>query len=329
MTSPTLVTITNNGTMLARGIGLLLGDLHDKSGLESQTWECLYSGGKIFVNEPMSTVEKYGEAAFGNLSLAPGASSSYTIVYYAGAHINTGCGSTFTGYSATPLNGFAGQYNMTEPYPAGTVNPAAASLTNSAENGTIAPTVTVSYVGVTASIRQVSPFGNLMTVPDTGSTFIDRLAVTGSKGVVIFSTTAPNSNLHVSSGGVVTTVNGPLATGTYTVSGTDYDSLGDTGSWSYALVVTKAPITCPRDRNRNSVSRHADGEFYGRISVTGARGTVIFSTTSPNSNLHVSSGGVVTTMNGPLATGTYTVSGTDCDSLGDTGSWSYILSVTK
>jgi len=40
----------------------------------------------------------------------------------------------------------------------------------------------------------------------------------------------------------------------------------------------------------------------------------------------VSSAGAVTT-SGTLATGTYTVSGTDSDGSGDAGTWTYILTV--
>src|ERR1700723_1870167 len=48
-------------------------------------------------------------------------------------------------------------------------------------------------------------------------------------------TTSPNTNLDVSSSGVVTTSGGTLAAGNYTVSGTDTDAYGDSGTWSYHL----------------------------------------------------------------------------------------------
>jgi len=69
---------------------------------------CLYSNGSIFVNEPLTTVKGYGQVAIGNPTLAPGATDSYTVVYYAGSRQNTGCGRAFTGYSATPHNGYPG-----------------------------------------------------------------------------------------------------------------------------------------------------------------------------------------------------------------------------
>lgn len=157
LTAPTLITITNNGTLAAAQVALQLGDRGNSTSLEDETWVCFYSGGNILVNEPLTTVKGYGRAAIGNLTLAPAATDSYTVIYYAGIKENTGCGGAFTGYSATPYNGYVGQYNSTEPYPSGATNPAALSLTNPVEGESITPTVTVTYVGVHGPLVQIPP----------------------------------------------------------------------------------------------------------------------------------------------------------------------------
>ena len=90
MTAPTLITITNNGTLVASAVALQLSDQNNNTSLEGETWACLYSNGSIFVNEPLTTVKGYGQVAIGNPTLAPGATDSYTVVYYAGSRQNTG-----------------------------------------------------------------------------------------------------------------------------------------------------------------------------------------------------------------------------------------------
>ena len=328
MTAPTLITITNNGTMTASEVALRLSDQSKNTILEPETWMCLYSDGSIFANEPLTTVKGYGQTAIGNLTLAPGATNTYTVVYYAGATENTGCGNAFTGRSATPYNGYSGQYNSTERYPTGTTNSAATSLTNPAESGTLTPTVTVSYIGVAGTITQIAPFGQSKTVASTASAFGDQLAVTGSSGSVTYVVTSSNSHLKVTGRGVITTVGGPLAVGTYTVSGTDSDTSADTGTWTYTLTVTKGTITCKEPHGRTMQSSHW-GDFDDQLSESGSYGTPTYTVTSSDDNLHVSSDGKITTYGARLAPGTYSISGKCKDSYGDIGAWSYTLTVSK
>ena len=61
--------------------------------------------------------------------------------------------------------------------------------------------------------------------------------------------------------------------------------------------------------------------------MNNAIGTVAFLTTSPSAGLHVSADGTISTT-GALAPGLYTVAGTDSDGYGDTGTWTYALTVT-
>jgi hypothetical protein len=73
-------------------------------------------------------------------------------------------------------------------------------------------------------------------VVTTGSAaFAGTLATNGSG--VTFKVTSPNAHLAVSSSGKVTTT-GPLAVGTYSISGTDADTAGGSGYWGFTLSVT-------------------------------------------------------------------------------------------
>ncbi len=155
MTAPELITITNNGTVPATEVALQLSDTNNNATLKTELWTCLYSdgssGGGVFFNEPLTTVEGYGQAAIGHLTLAPGATDSYTVVYYAGPTENTGCGTAYTGWQNIPYGGYPGAYYHAIAYagaaPTLGANSAALALTNGAENATITPMVTVSYTG--------------------------------------------------------------------------------------------------------------------------------------------------------------------------------------
>jgi hypothetical protein len=151
MTALTPITIMNNGSSTAATFSLQLSDQSNNATLRGGTWACLVSNGRVFFNEPVTTVEGYGWAEIPHLTLAPGATDTYTVVYYAGTSENTGCGNAFAGYSAVPIDGYPGQYSATEPYPAGTSNPAAVSLTNPAEGGTLSVTVTINAGASTES----------------------------------------------------------------------------------------------------------------------------------------------------------------------------------
>ena len=115
----------------------------------------------------------------------------------------------------------------------------------------------------------------------------------------------------------------PASVGTYTISGTDSDSLGDAGAWTYTLTVSVAAITQVAPFGK-SVSTTASSAFSDDVATNGSG--VIFNAVA-NADLSVSSSGKVTTP-GALAVGDYSISGTDSDSLGDAGTWSYTLTVT-
>jgi hypothetical protein len=170
-----------------------------------------------------------------------------------------------------------------------------------------------------------------VSVANSGGSFADQLNVSGARGTVNYVVTASNPHVNVTPSGLVetvgATVGAPLAVGTYTVSGTVSDAYGDTGAWTYTLTVTKGTIICNGPGRR--VTRSDSGrDFDDHLVASGWSGSVTFDVTSPNSHLHISNDGNVTTVGGPLAPGSYTFSGTDTDPYGNAGKWSYTLTVS-
>ena len=191
--------------------------------------------------------------------------------------------------------------------------------------------------GETGKIFQVDSFERTVTVANSDGSFHDQLAVGGSRGTVSYVVTSPNAHLAVTSSGAITTVGASagaaLPVGTYTVSGTDSDSDGDTGTWSFTLTVIKGFIIQIPPTFKSVSVANSGGSFADQLNVSGARGTVDYVVTASNPHVNVTPSGLVetvgATVGAPLAVGTYTVSGTDSDAYGDTGTWSYTLTVTK
>jgi hypothetical protein len=74
-----------------------------------------------------------------------------------------------------------------------------------------------------------------------GTAFTDRLQVSDATGTVTYVQTDGSDSVTVSSSGAVSAP-GTLSAGTYTASGTDSDTSGDTGTWTYTLdVLQPAP----------------------------------------------------------------------------------------
>ena len=215
-----------------------------------------------------------------------------------------------TGFLTTTGTLAAGTYSITD-----------GSLTdgNPVDDGTYTYQLTVTAVPITQS----SPTSVTTT---TGLGFTDTIGTTGGIGTVTFVTTAPSSpaGVNVDSSGAVTTT-GALAANTYTVSGTDSDIYGDTGTWSYSLVVT--PSIIQGAPMANSVTTTSSANFTDQLTYTGNVGPVSFTTLSSEpAGLDVSTAGAVSP-SGPLVAGTYVVSGTDTDTNGDVGTWTYTLTV--
>jgi uncharacterized repeat protein (TIGR02543 family) len=98
------------------------------------------------------------------------------------------------------------------------------------------------------------------TTTSGSATFVPpAIAVSGSIGAVIFTTTTSSTGLQVASGGVIS-VTGTLAAGSYTVSGTDHDASGDVGTWTYTLTVTNGLQTVNFEPNGGTGTMAAQTE---------------------------------------------------------------------
>jgi hypothetical protein len=158
MSTPELITITNNGSLTASEINLKVTDtpinssgLNNGGRLASEMYLCLYSDNNIVFNGPLSVDEALGNMAVGGTVLPNGGTDTYFAVFYAGIE-NTGCGNV-SGYQYGTLDA-ASTSNPLTPYPitagpdagtpAGTSNQASA-LSSDAEGGSDTVSVTVTY----------------------------------------------------------------------------------------------------------------------------------------------------------------------------------------
>jgi hypothetical protein len=149
--NPIQVQVYNNGNVTATEINLQMSDTNNNSTLQGEVYACMVSGFGapggpwIMFNEPLWQIESYGALPLAGAGvpvplgadLAPGASDYYTLQFYAGPTAATECGSTVDWYAPAPAY----------PNPSGDVNPAAASLTNPAQGGTVIPALTLTYSG--------------------------------------------------------------------------------------------------------------------------------------------------------------------------------------
>ncbi len=179
--------------------------------------------------------------------------------------------------------------------------------------------LSVDAASAAGTISQSSPTGGSVTA---GSALSDQLVVTGNNGAVTFSQTTGDPDVTVSGSGAVSAPD-DLAVGTYTATGTDTDPLGDTGTWSYQLTVLAGTISQSSPTGGSVTAGSALGD---QLVVTGNNGAVTFSQVTGDPDVTVSGSGAVSAPD-DLAVGTYTATGTDTDPLGDTGTWSYQLTV--
>jgi large repetitive protein len=175
----------------------------------------------------------------------------------------------------------------------------------------------------TVGFRQTAPTSG--TVTTTGSAaFTDHLRTTGNIGAVTFMKTGGGTGLNVSFGGKITTT-GALAMGIYAADGTMIDAFGDTGSWVYTLTVQAVTITQIAPTT-GTVTTTGSAAFIDHFNTTGNIGKRRFVKTGGGTGLNVSFGGKITTT-GTLAKGTYKATGTVADHFGDTGTFTYTLTV--
>ena len=208
-----------------------------------------------------------------------------------------------TGSFASVIVSSSGVVTTSGPLGAGTYFVTGSDSDTSSDTGVWTFTLTV-------AIAQSSPTTGTATT--TGSSaFTSALVTTGNSGPVTYAenTSTHSTQVLVSSTGVVTT-SGPLAAGTYTVTGTDSDTASNGGMWTFTLTVT-LPQSSPTTGTATTATSAA---FTSALVVTGNSGTVTYAenTSAHSTQVLVSSTGVVTT-SGPLAVGTYTVTGSDSD----------------
>ena len=175
------------------------------------------------------------------------------------------------------------------------------------------------------TITQVAPTSGSTTAGVAGSF---QLTTTGQSGAETFTATSSlPAGVAVSSSGVVTTSATTTPAGSYTISGTDADANGDVGTWSFALTVTGAGAALTQVAP-TSGSTPAGTHATFQMATTGQSGTETFSTTSSlPAGVTVSSTGLVTVA-ATAAPVSATLTGTVADSFGDTGTWTFALSVT-
>ncbi|HEY5266550.1 MAG TPA: InlB B-repeat-containing protein [Acidimicrobiales bacterium] len=170
------------------------------------------------------------------------------------------------------------------------------------------------------------------TNANNSATFTSALTATsGFHGPVTFATatsgfTVTGANV-LSTTGTLSASNSP-----YTVTGTDTDTYGDSGTWTYSLSVTspvpKTTTIVQTSPTTGSVAITTSAAFTsGPIAVQNNTGPVTFVTTKSTPGLTVSASGLISTT-GTLAVGAYSASGTDSDVEGDSGTWRYTLNVT-
>jgi uncharacterized repeat protein (TIGR02543 family) len=199
------------------------------------------------------------------------------------------------------------------------------------DTGSWTYTLTVGVV-----LTQSAPMSNAGT-DLVGSSFSDQLVTSTPTGTETFLQSGSVSGVAVSTSGLITS-DPSTALGTHTLSGTDSDSGGDAGNWTYSLTVSSSSgggggSTPPSSTltqtsaTTGSTTPIASATFViSPLAVSGATGVVTYLTTKSSSAISVSPSGVFTTT-GALTNGIYAVSGTDSDTAGDTGKWTYTLTV--
>ena len=194
--------------------------------------------------------------------------------------------------------------------------------------GTTAQSLTLT---VLTTITQSSASESGSTTTAGSASFSASMVTTGQIGTESFSQTGSSTppGLTVSTGGIATTNAATLRAGSYVAQGTDSDSDGDAGSWSYTLTVGTVPITQSSGSESGSTTTAGSKGFTSQIITSGQVGTTEnFSQTdtSTPAGVLVSTGGKVTT-SGTLAAGMYVATGSDSDGYGDSGGWSFTLTV--
>jgi hypothetical protein len=165
------------------------------------------------------------------------------------------------------------------------------------------------------------------TVAHAGG-YSGQLTVTNANGPVTFAETSSthSSDVVVSSTGIVTAATS-LAPATYSVSGTESDASGDAGSWSFSLIVSVFALL-QGTPTTGTTTVAGSASFTDQLTVTNAIGAVGYVVQPPSATFRVAAVGGIVSTTGPLSQGTYSLAGIDQDSKGDSGTFTYTLTVT-
>ncbi len=154
--------------------------------------------------------------------------------------------------------------------------------------------------------------------------FSQQLVADNASGAVTYAQSTGQPQLLVSASGLLTT-SGALPQGSYSATGTITDASGDTGSFQVTLDVGQL-VQQPPTTGRVKVSGSAHYSAQLAMSATSPVVAPTFVQTSGQPQLLVSASGLLTT-SGTLPAGTYSAGGTVSDSLGDTGTFTFTLTV--
>jgi len=266
----------------------------------------------------------------------PSVSNSVTVANSAGFVDSLSAASGFTGsvtFTASPtqstpqgivVNSAGTGIMTTGPLAVGSYVIGGTDTDTASDTGTWSYTLNVTP----NTIVQGSPMSNSVSVARSAD-FSDALsAASGSIGPVTFTSSGATEGLEVNGDQISTT--GSLGVGQHTISGTDQDGFGDTGTWTYTLNVELGGGSTLTQTSAlfATTSTQALATFVpGAIKVANGVGVVTFVTTQSSPHLSVSAVGTIE-LTGAIIPGTYAVSGTDSDTKGDTGTWTYALTVT-
>ncbi len=300
--------LVSTSGQLARGTYVARGTTSDPSG-DGGTFFYRLTVGTLTSNAPVrASVTTFAATSFTHQLSVSGATGTVTFTQTTGSPSlvvsPTGLLSTS---GSLPVGSYVARGTTSDP---------------SGDGGTFFFNLLVTPVG---TLTQASPTGATVTSAVT-ATFTDQLNVTGATGAVTYAQTSATPGLAVSSAGLVTPT-GALAVGTYSVAGTTIDTEGDVGTFNFTLTVA-APATLAQTAPMTaSVNTLASNVYTDQLAVSGSNGQVIFTQSSGAPAIVVSPSGAIST-SGPLKPGTYTATGTTADIAGDTGAFTYTLTVT-
>ena len=310
--SPSLVVsstgLVSTSGQLARGTYVARGTTSDPSG-DGGTFFYRLTVGTLTSNAPVrASVTTFAATSFTHQLSVSGATGTVTFTQTTGSPSlvvsPTGLLSTS---GSLPVGSYVARGTTSDP---------------SGDGGTFFFNLRVTPVG---TLTQASPTGATVTSA-VATTFTDQLNVTGATGAVTYAQTSATPGLAVSSAGLVTPT-GALAVGTYSVAGTTIDTEGDVGTFNFTLTVA-APATLAQTAPMTaSVNTLASNVYTDQLAVSGSNGQVIFTQSSGAPAIVVSPSGAISTSR-PLKPGTYTATGTTADIAGDTGAFTYTLTVT-